>query len=73
MNFKEIRKGVEGLEKKRMIVVSEKIPWPDNNGLVGKTKHQFMIVERNVCSLRHKQFWFWWRQLSYFAQMEHEN
>lgn len=36
MNFNEIRKGVEGLEKKRMIVVSEKIPWPDRNGIAGK-------------------------------------
>lgn len=41
MNFKEIRKGVEGLESKRMIVVSEKMPWPDNNGLVGKFKIEF--------------------------------
>lgn len=35
INFNNLREGVEGLENKRLIVVSEKTPWPDNNGLAG--------------------------------------
>lgn len=44
MHFKEIRKGVEGLEKKRMVVVADKMPWPDNNGLAGKNLLYFNII-----------------------------
>lgn len=35
INFNKIREGVEGLEQKKMIVVADKIPWEDDNGLVG--------------------------------------
>lgn len=35
INFNKIREGIEGLETQRMKVVSEKIPWDDDNGLVG--------------------------------------
>nr|XP_022920511.1 fatty acid synthase-like [Onthophagus taurus] len=35
INYTTPRKGVEGLEKGRLVVVTEKIPWPDNFGLVG--------------------------------------
>lgn len=35
IHFKNIRQCVEGLKKKRMIVVDEKTFLPDNNGLIG--------------------------------------
>lgn len=34
-HYKTPRAGVEGLKEKRMLVVSETMPWPDDNGLVG--------------------------------------
>lgn len=48
MNFKEIRKCVEGLEKKRMIVVAEKMPWPDNEGLAGNNQTLYRMILKNV-------------------------
>lgn len=35
LHFNTNRKGVDGLEKNRLIVVNEKMPWDDNNGLAG--------------------------------------
>lgn len=74
LNFKTPRKEVEALQRRRMIVVDENMPWPDDSGIAGWYRNTYVCSFRENLFVRSgQQLRFWRRQWSRSVALESES